>query len=73
MKINKHVIYTYQVKYSTSINIYGILLLAKSPPEAEASMPLLLEIEGLSMPMLGGEGGSVNNCTSHTCGGGGGG
>ena len=36
-------------------------------------MPLLLKIEGLSMPMLGGGGELVDDCTSDTCGGGGGG
>ena len=30
----------------------------------------LLEIKGLSMPMLGGGGGLVDKCTSDTCGGG---
>ena len=36
-------------------------------------MPLLQEVEGLSMSMLGGVGGAVDDCTSDTCGGGGGG
>ena len=36
-------------------------------------MTLLLEIEGLSMPVSGRGGGSINDCTSDTCGGGGGG
>ena len=34
-------------------------------------MPLLLEIEGLSIPMSRGRGGLVNNYTGDTCGGGG--
>ena len=42
------------------------------PLEPEASIPPLLEIEGLSMLMSRGGGGSVNDYTSDTCGGGGG-
>lgn len=74
IKINKHVIYTSQVKYSTLTNIsmeyhyYPGLLL-----EPEAPIPMLLEIEGLSIPMSGGGCGSVDDCTSDTHGGGGGG
>ena len=41
------------------------------PLELEASMPLLLEIEGLSMPMLRGGGRSVNDDIGDACGGGG--
>ena len=36
-------------------------------------MHLLLDIEGLSMPMSGGGGGSVDGTNGDTCGGGGGG
>ena len=51
-------------KYICGIPFLGL------PPEPEASMPLLLEIEGLSMPMSGGGGGLVDNCIGATCGGG---
>ena len=37
------------------------------PPKQNASMPLLLEIEGLSMPLLGGRSGSMNGATSGKC------
>ena len=43
------------------------------PLEPQESMPLLLKIEGLSMPMPGGGGGSMDDSTSNACGGGGGG
>ena len=36
-------------------------------------MPLLLEIEGLSIPMSRGGGGSVDDCIGDACEGGGGG
>ena len=39
-----------------------------SPRELEASIPLLLEIEGLSMPMSGRGSGSVDDSTSDMCG-----
>lgn len=43
------------------------------PPLPEASISLLLEIDGISIPMLWGGGRSINDCTCDACGGGGGG
>ena len=40
------------------------------PLEPEAPIPMLLQIEGLSIPMSGGGCGSTNDCTSDTRGGG---
>ena len=61
MKINKHDLYTSHVKY-TSANIYveyhyqiGL------PPNLNPPTPPLLDIEGISIPLLRGGGGLVED------------
>jgi hypothetical protein len=50
IKINKHAIYTSQFK-CTTINIHVKYHYYIGPPEPEVSMPLLPELEGISVPM----------------------
>ena len=72
MICNKRVIYISRVKY-TSTNIYVVYqyYFSSLPPKSEASMPLLLEMEGLSMFISTKVGGSMDDNTGDACWGGG--